>query len=112
MRHRRLECVISAARWLMLGGMILTVANGWLGGFGGLTGWMAVWLGTCGACFSRRREEPGLWMLSVLFLVFSLLGFATFAWGLATGIAQARVLSPRTAIPWGPPPSSPCKSSS
>jgi len=93
MRTKLVEWVIFNARWLMLGGLVLGLAGGRFGGLGAVTCWMAVWLGTCGATFRRWRDEPGLWMLSGLFLAITLPGVAILTWGMISEIAQARVPS-------------------
>jgi hypothetical protein len=62
--------LISHYRWLMLIGVVLFVVSPSVG-FGEVTGWMAIWLGTCGGAFPRWRDDPGLWMLSGLFLALS-----------------------------------------
>ena len=93
MRLKLVDCTANAAGWLMLGGLALCLESRRVAGFGALTGWMAMWLGTCGATFRQGRHDPGLWMLSGLFLPITLALSATFIYGSISDIAQARVLS-------------------
>ncbi len=93
MRLKLVDYTVNAAGWLMLGGLTLCLASRHVAGFGALTGWMAMWLGTCGATFRQRRHDPGLWMLSGLFLAITLALSAMFIYGSISDIPQARVLS-------------------
>jgi hypothetical protein len=93
MRRKLVDCTANAAGFLMLGGLTLCLASRHLGGFGALTGWMAMWLGTCGAIFRQGRHEPGLWRLSGLFLTMTLPLFAALSYGSISDVAQARALS-------------------
>jgi len=102
MRTKLVEWVIFYARWLILGGLALGLTGGRFGGAGAVTcGTTAIWLGTCGACFRGWREEPGLWMLSGLFLAMTLPGFAILACGKISEIAQAPVPGPLDYDTWG-----------
>jgi hypothetical protein len=68
MKTKHVECVILNARWLLLGGIVDSVASGQFGVVGVCTGLMAMALGASGAMFCQWRKERGLWMLSGLFL--------------------------------------------
>ena len=94
MRLKLVDCTADKAGWLMLGGLTFSLASHLLGGAGALTGWMAMCLGTCAATLRQGRHEPGLWMLSGLFLAITLPIFAGLSYGCISDIAQARVVSP------------------
>ncbi len=93
MKTKLVDWVIQEARWLMLGGLALFLASRHLGGVGLVTGWTAMWLGTCGGSFRQWRLEPGLWMLSGLFLTISLVSFVVLAYGSVSDIVQAHAPS-------------------
>lgn len=61
------DALIAHCRWPMILGLVLLGTERAFG-VGGLTGYALMALGTFGACFGRWRTEPGLWMLSALFL--------------------------------------------
>src|SRR5436309_3242492 len=50
----------------MLVGMVLLALSRSFDGLGVITGSIAIWLGATAGSFGQWRQEPGLWMLSVL----------------------------------------------
>ncbi len=50
-----------------------------------------MWLGACGGSFCQWRKEPGLWMLSGLFLAITFPPFAILAYGSISDVTQAGV---------------------
>ena len=68
---QQIDRVIRRAPWYLFGGLALVLLHEPLHSFLFLTGFFALWLGACGGTFPSWRSEPGLWMLSALFLVIS-----------------------------------------
>lgn len=95
MRSRLVEWVCLHAQWLVFVGLASALV-----GYR-LAGWMAIFLGICGACFQGWRYEPGLWMLSGLFLPITLLGFVPLAANSASTIASGLVPSASDCDLWG-----------
>jgi hypothetical protein len=85
----------------MLGGLLSGLLVNQVFGLVLVSCWMATWLGACGACFRDWREEPGLWMLSGLFLAVSLSGFMILGAGLVSDIARVRAPSASDCDLWG-----------
>ena len=75
------QFLISHYRWPLLLGVFSFIASRWFDGFGIITGFMAIWLGSAAGCFHRWREEPGLWMLSALILAMCSTFYAFMTWG-------------------------------
>ena len=95
------DFLIARYRWIMLLGLLLLGLSRVLDGFGLITGWMAIWLGASGGSFGQYRKDSGLWMLSGLFLMIVLPGFAVLACGPISDIARAHVPSPSDVDLWG-----------
>ena len=89
LKTKYVEWVIYNARWLLLGGLVDYLASQHFGVVGIFTGWMAMGLGASGAIGCQWRKEPGLWMLSGLFLAINLLIFAVLVYGSLSDLAQA-----------------------
>jgi hypothetical protein len=91
MHTKAVDCILRNFRWLILGGLVLSLTCRHLGWVGTFTGGAAIWLGACGGAFRQWRIEPGLWMLSGLFLALTLPAFAILASGSISEVAQAGV---------------------
>lgn len=72
------------------GGIALVALHDPLRDFLFLTGFFAVWLGACGGMCRSWRSEPGLWMLSALFLSFSGVLYGMFTYHHIADFLQGR----------------------
>src|SRR4030095_693323 len=87
---QQIDRVIRHSPSCLFGGLVLVVLQEPLPSFLVLTGFITIFLGACAGAVPSWKTEPGLWMLSGLFLFASATFYGVFTYQRVADILQGR----------------------